>query len=192
MIRVLLSASYPIKEPFSLPEIDLAVRAIAEGVLERGHTLRFGGHPTITPLVLLWANVLRAGSQVEIYQSRFFEDSYTEEMRRLVATEGAKLTEVPQVGGASDDETRHLSVTAMRELMLSDPIDVAFFVGGRTGLSAEMEGLLQTSPSAECFLVRQPGGQARDLADGPQWPRVHILSGSAYDVLIADALSYVP
>lgn len=194
MSRILLSASYPTGDrgeevrPYSLSDIDLATTAVVEAVLLRGCQLRFGGHPTISPLVLDRANLLRAGRRVEIYQSALFAEEYTDHMRRLVRDEGAMLVETPSVEGGDPDLMRAESLSVMRTTMLADPIDAAFFVGGMSGLVEEIELLRTASPEALVFLLRRPGGMARRLADGASSRNVNVLRGSAYDVLVADAL----
>lgn len=195
MTRIFLSAAYPAGNtvrgrrvgPYSLSDIDLAVTAIIENVLEGGCKLRFGGHPTISPLVLDLASLLQRGQQVELYQSLHFENGFTPEVRRLIDVERADL--VTTAVDPRDDE--RASLHRMRTEMFSDPIDAAFFVGGMDGIKAELELLRTAQPTVHIFLMHRPGGMARLLADrysheGPG--EVETLRGSAYDVLVSDAL----
>src|SRR2546423_479046 len=99
---VFLSASFPSGDRatrFPAPEaaeIADATTAVVRIVLASGGRVVFGGHPTITPLVLLVAGEMRGSylggaerhwpsdePRVRIYQSEVFADSITEETRRL-------------------------------------------------------------------------------------------------------------
>ena len=192
MTRVLLLASWPsgergaMVEPYSPSHIDLASSTVIEAVLRKGWKLRFGGHPAITPLVLSVAHALRAGANVELFQSDFFSAEFTPEMRRLVDVEGAALTPTPVVGGSKTQ-----SLELMRDKMLSDPVDAAFFIGGMDDLKDEFDTLRTRQPTAHVFLVTEPGGQARLLAHemgASTSQRIHTLDGPAYAALVPRAL----
>ena len=87
--RVFLSASFPAGkrgtrfEPFDPGAIADAVTAVVRAVLVAKGRLLFGGHPTITPLVLMVASELDAKGAVDVFQSRWFEDQITRETRAL-------------------------------------------------------------------------------------------------------------
>ena len=87
--RVFLSASFPSGtrrtsfEPFDPGAIADAVTAVVRAVLVAKGRLLFGGHPTITPLVLMVASELDAKGAVDVFQSRWFEDQITRETRAL-------------------------------------------------------------------------------------------------------------
>lgn len=97
--------------------------AVAEGVLRSGGTLVFGGHPTISPIVLQIASMLGAGRRVVIYQSEQFAGLITDEVHRLAEVEGATIWWTP---GHSDLD---LSLQALRQEMFRRPLRAAFFVG---------------------------------------------------------------
>lgn len=192
MTRVFLSASYPSGDrgeevrPYSLTDIDLASTEVIESTLRNGSYLRFGGHPAISPLVLDVASLLRSGPLVELFQSLYFAKDFTPEVRRLVADQGAALTEIPEHPEGLDS-----SLLAMRTEMFSQHIDAAFFIGGMSGVRDELRLLHSTRPGTAIFLMHEPGGMARIMAEDPEikgLARVKVLRGPAYGALVSDEL----
>jgi hypothetical protein len=168
MNRVFLSASFPSGErgdavaPYRPADIAAAASSAVEAVLRTGSVLVFGGHPTISPIVLHIAGLLGAGQLVEIWQSAWFEDSITDEVRRLVEQENARIVWTPRTGDLAG------SLALLRESMLEEVVDAAFFVGGMEGILAEYELLKTRHPAAAVFLFETPGGMtARLAADEP-------------------------
>ena len=90
-VEVLLSASFPDDvraDEFtnrSPQDIGLAASAVINAVLrsEAGH-LVFGGHPTISPLVLTSAVHLGRKGKATIFQGRFYESLIRDEVKKLV------------------------------------------------------------------------------------------------------------
>jgi hypothetical protein len=162
MTSVGLFASFPHGEraeaarPFSLPDIGVAATAAIEATLRSGATLVFGGHPTISPLVLQVAHLLGAGDRVRIYQSEYYADEITEEVRALSESEGAVSVFTP----AADSKKESLEI--MRRSMVAE-VGVGFFVGGMSGIREEMDLLRESSPNSRCFAFTTPGGVARQL-----------------------------
>ncbi|WP_010203374.1 SLOG domain-containing protein [Salinibacterium sp. PAMC 21357] len=203
---VFLSASFPTLArrdeagDFFPPDIAAATAAVVEATLRSGATLIYGGHPTITPLVLYVATMLNAGSQIRCYQSLFFEQRFTNEMQRLVSLEGANFTFTPS--GSSLES----SIQTMRERMFESPIQAAFFVGGMDGIRQEYSLLRTTQPGANIFAFTAPGGAAASLdsyldfapagdveLNGPRrYPRsrrqITMLAGRAYASLALASL----
>lgn len=77
---IFLSASFPSGErgkrfmPYDASGIANAVSAFARAILCSKGRLLFGGHPTITPLVLMIARELRVKRSVVVFQSEWFRD----------------------------------------------------------------------------------------------------------------------
>ncbi len=168
MTRVFLSASFPsgkrgdAVEPYRPADIAAAASSAIEAVLRTGCVLAFGGHPTVSPIVLHVAGLLGAGQQVEIWQSDWFRDSITDEVHRLVEHERARMIPTP----AAEDLAGSLLV--LREAMLEAPVDAAFFVGGMEGIRDEHDLLVARHPDAPVFVFTTPGGMsARLAADAP-------------------------
>ena len=117
--RVFLSASYPSGErgirfePFDPGAIADAVTAVVRAVLLAKGRLLFGGHPTITPLVLMVASELDVEGAVDVFRSEWFEHQITRETRAL---EKAGFGAIHWTPGR---ETQAKSLETMREAMLS-------------------------------------------------------------------------
>jgi hypothetical protein len=194
MTRVFLSASFPSGErgdafrPYRTADIGAAASAVAEAVLRTGADLVFGGHPTISPLVLQIAGLLKAGRQVEIWQSDSYRDVVTPEVHRLVGEEGARLLRVPK------GKDRPSSLALLRDRMLAEGAAAAFFVGGMEGIGDEFHLLRQTHPDTPAFLFVTPGGMTARLAqqaagqDQPVPGMIHELRGRGYGSLALQAL----
>lgn len=202
MIRVLLSASHPHGEqanefrPYSHPDIDLAASAVIEAVLERSDTaLRFGGHPSITPLVLDLANSYpgQQGPQIELVYSAFFAAQYTDEMRRLASTEGVHATETARAEARDDASARTRSLTTMRETLTEPTIDGVFFVGGMDGLDEELVTVSRRHPRALLYAFRAPGGRSAALSSRTDdaFRRLRNISGRAYLLSSREALAEI-
>ncbi len=203
MSSVVLSASFPSGErgeavaPYFPADIASAAAAVAEGVLRSGTNLLFGGHPTISPIVLQIASLLNAGRLVTIYQSEEFSDRITDEVHRLVEVEGARLRFTPR--GTSLEA----SLDAMRRMMFGEDVRAAFFIGGMSGIEDEFALLRDLRPAAMRFLFDEPGGMAARLDQSvpgspsdsqivgemlPAGRATWVLRGRAYASLVLRAL----
>lgn len=160
MTRIFMSASFPVAGhgPFSADEIGAATASVCEAVLRTGAHLVFGGHPTITPIVLHVAGLLNAGPQVELWQSTWFEGRFTPEARRLVEIEGADLHWVPAKATLED------SLDDLRTSMLQRKPQAAFFIGGMEGIEQEYR-LVAAMKSVPAFYFASPGGRAAQLGE---------------------------
>lgn len=186
MKLVAMAASFPsgprgqAVEPYYPGDIAAAVTSIAEAVLRTGAGLLFGAHPTISPIVLQTADLLNAGKQVKIFQSEFFANFETAEVRELVLDHDASIVRIPS--GA--DEAASLS--ALREALLGGPLVGCFFCGGMDGLVEEFQ--IAGRNKVRRFVLSEPGGMAAKL---PQSPGSEILRGRAYGSLVLSALEAV-
>lgn len=162
---IFLSASFPSGnrarsfEPFDPGAIADAVTAVVRAVLVRAGRLLFGGHPTITPLVLMVANELGTKNSVDIFQSEWFEDQITRETRALADAGYGSISWTPKL------LTREESLQAMREEMLGGDrtLVAGVFVGGMEGIVDEYELFLRCQPGAPCISLVGPGGAAATL-----------------------------
>lgn len=187
MNTVFLSASFPTPERvdesglFHAADIGAAAASVIEATLRSGANLIFGGHPTITPLVLHIASILNAGAQVTIFQSEFFRKQITEEVFRLSELEGSELVFVPAGEGLED------SLELLRNAMFEAPIEMAFFVGGMSGVHDEFQ-ILADKLETTCITFEAPGGMAAKI--GAELPlnnaesKYTNLKGRAYASLV--------
>ena len=162
MSAIFLSASVPVigrgdyhetANPFL---IQTAVRELVIAVI-RQHTIVWGGHPSITPMI--WAICEGLGvdyaRKVVLYQSDFFEDRFPEENGRF-----GNVVFTEAVGGDRDASLLH-----MREIILSrEDLVAAIFIGGMEGVEHEYELFRRFHPQAIALPVPAPGGAALQLA----------------------------
>lgn len=186
MKRVFLSASFPSGErgarvaPYYPSDIAAVAATVAEATMRAGARLVFGGHPTISPIVLHVAGLLAAGPQVEIWQSRWFENSITTEVHRLVEQEHA----VVRWTDREDDLSSTL--LQLRTQMFEPGLAIAFFVGGMEGIREEYDMVSRLSRTPSLFAFSAPGGMSARLEGGGE---LKILSGRAYGSLTLEALA---
>ena len=162
---VFLSASFPSGkrgeqvQPFDAPAIADAVTAIVRVVLANKGKLLFGGHPTITPLVLMIGAELRVKNAVAIFQSEWFSNQITEETWMLGELEVGKIHWTPRC------KTLDESLAAMRRQMLKEcnPIG-AVFIGGMSGIWEEHELVRRDLPGVPRIPLVGPGGAASSVA----------------------------
>jgi SLOG cluster3 family len=160
---IFLSASVP--DPKRNPEfaktadvvaITAAVSALVHVTLGR-RQLVWGGHPAITPMIVVVAKDLGVNysSWVKLYQSEYFEDEYPEDnihFQNVVFTKPGR--------------DRRQSLRLMRQRMLGDQgFDAAVFVGGMRGILDEFMLFRKQQPSAAIVPVLSAGGAASELAE---------------------------
>jgi hypothetical protein len=212
---VFLSASFPSGDraerfPGHGPaEVADATTAIVRGVLTAGGQLVFGGHPTITPLVLLVAGEMRgrpnspsppagdpgAGSEpsIQVFQSDVYRDSVTDETRRLEELGYGRIVWTEAAEGESPRESVR-SLRHMREQMLESCQPIAgFFVGGMEGIHEEYQlALDMLGRDFRAFPVHGAGGAAQELAPAGPVPEdvAEILhTSTSYPALVHAALA---
>jgi len=163
--HVFLSASFPSGErgagfePFDPGAIADAVTAVVRAVLVAKGRLLFGGHPTITPLVLMVASELNAKGAVDVFQSQWFNDQITRETRALQEAGFGAIHWIPERA------TREESLQTMREAMLGHDrkLVAGVFVGGMEGVLEEYDLFRRFQPRVPRVSLVGPGGAAAKL-----------------------------
>ena len=161
---VFMSASFPSGDrgeqfrPYDASGIADAVSAFTRAILAGNGKLVFGGHPTITPLVLMIARELCVTNSVVVFQSAWFRDFRLPEVDEI---ESERLGVVHWTDKADNlDE----SVRIMREKMIgSIQYKAAIFVGGMEGIHDEYSLFAEIWPNIPCIPVAGPGGAAKTL-----------------------------
>lgn len=181
---VLLSASFPAKDRNPVfyqtaepDELSQAIVALARAVFALRGKLTFGGHPSVSPLVMMisqeYADETSREPLVYIYQSNVFRDSLSSAtltmarlgLGRIIWTPTAQ-SEQDRVGRTTDPRAFPESLAIMRRRMLRRrDIVGAVFVGGMEGIEREAAALASFRPATQVFYVGGPGGAARQLAE---------------------------
>jgi hypothetical protein len=175
---VFLAASYPTREFKELAdsqEIASAVKALLAATFHAQGKIVFGGHPSISPLVLMMAREFGRRGSIRIYQSQVFDGSLSEATLRLrdegfgeIISTDIDFRERPLLSVTPNPKDFPRSLTIMREEMLSqtntNPAG-AVFVGGDTGLFEEQKLFSKQIPWAPAYAVGAPGGAAKGLAE---------------------------
>ena len=161
---VFLSASFPSGErgerfrPYDASGIADAVSAFSRAILGSNGKLAFGGHPTITPLVLMICRELRVTGSVVVFQSTWFKEQSLAEVDEIEREELGVVKWTPRALARGE------SLRIMREEMIgSEPYAGALFVGGMEGVSDEYEMVKKCCPNTPCIPVVGPGGAAAEL-----------------------------
>lgn len=192
--HVFLSASFPSGErgeavrPFDASAIADAATALVRAVLAADGRLLLGGHPTITPLVLMIAMEHRTRDAVHVFQSRWFEEQITPETRRLADSNLGVIHFTDRCKNLED------SLLMMRKRMLRfcQPAG-AVFVGGMEGIAEEHQLVGKMLPSVPRIAVKGPGGAAARLATGPEVPEslVRHLSSRTYPLVASEIVEFL-
>lgn len=168
---VFLSASFPTgKRGEAFPASDPA--AVADAVTATIRTifgangrLVFGGHPTITPLVLHVAGDRGYRGGVDVYQSRWFRREVPQETLRL---EQLGFGRIHWIAAAT---TLQESLRAMRTQMLRESKPVgAVFIGGMEGIRDEWDLFATLAPGRPRMALAAPGGASADLVEEASLP----------------------
>lgn len=180
-------------------EVRDAVHEVSTLWLSRGGRIRFGGHPTITPLVT-WVAQTEVPSEererVTIFQSLYFA---TPAALREVA-DLATVIETPVSDSAQGG--RGASLSLMRELMITGSSAVAaVLIGGRTEeggthVPGTVEELaLARAEAIPVFVLGATGGQASVVAaearaEQPPWSGLGSELGASDMEWLADTDDY--
>lgn len=164
---IFLSASFPSGpraenfKPYDASGVADAVSALARAVLDGNGRLLFGGHPTITPLVLMIARELRVKKSVIVYQSAWFGDQQLPEIHEI----GNEC--LGRIIWTDRGLTRKDSLGTMRDAMIGTAREwgAALFVGGMEGIQDEYHMVKALSPKTPCIPVAGPGGAAAGLPE---------------------------
>jgi hypothetical protein len=187
MSSIFLSASVPSSDSSFYDQCDpmliqAALRTFLYTVLGRKH-LVFGGHPTISPLILAICEDLGVDNKaaVTIYQSKFFDKDAPEVNSRF-----ANLFKV------SAGSTREASLANMRNAMLRrHHYEAAVFIGGQQGIHEEHAQFSTLHPNAKVIALRTTGGASASIApiqaplqEGPPLPSSSSPARKDYDELL--------
>jgi hypothetical protein len=163
MTEIFLSASVPLPERdrrfFESADVLLireAIKALVEVVLPAGR-ITCGGHPAITPLLLLFAREAGFGTdRLTVFQSSLFSGSMPAENEAF-----ANVRVVPAIG-----EDRKASLTAMRETMIrSRSFSAAVVIGGMEGVLEEVNLFSRYHPHATMLPIASTGAAAAIVHD---------------------------
>lgn len=163
-VPIFLSASFPTGERgehfarATASGITDAVAAFAHAVLGSNGILVFGGHPTITPLVLMVARELRVAPSVALFQSEWFRDRQPPEVAEIVAERLGTVHWTPREHDLPD------SLLTMRTTMIeSAPYAGGLFIGGMEGIADEYCLMKDRWPDTPCIPIAGAGGAAAGL-----------------------------
>lgn len=168
MVHVFLSASVPLPErdekyfkTADVIAIREAVKSLIEVVLPTGK-ITCGGHPAITPLILLFVReACLDTNRVTIFQSELYEKFMPADTREF-----SDLRIVPKVG-----DEKEPSLTAMRQAMVnSERFDAAVFIGGMEGLFEELELFRGANPNALLMPLASTGAAAQVIFQHGLYP----------------------
>lgn len=159
--ELLLLGAFP-NETGAQEPIKQAVAAVASTWLSKGGSIRFGGHPTFTPMILDIARRAGRGAsdRVTIFQSAFYaSETFVELLRNeakvVLVQKGADLTDsltamrrqmigsgdyqlVAVIGGRTSEQGTHLPGIDEEIAIAGDRGFGAVFVGGAGGRAAEL------------------------------------------------------
>ena len=164
---VFLSASFPSVERSKEFRFDAsatadAVTAVVRAVLANKRKLLIGGHPTITPLVLMIGKEVGAEYAVDVFQSRWFESEISEETEELFHSGVGTIHWTPE------HESEDKSLRCMRKNMLDfvEPVG-AVFVGGMSGIWEEYALVANRWRDVPLIPIAGPGGATAFLTERP-------------------------
>ncbi|MCY3859253.1 MAG: hypothetical protein OXG25_10150 [Gammaproteobacteria bacterium] len=164
--NVLLSASFPSGErgerfkPYDPSGIADAVTAFARAVLANNGRLTFGGHPTITPIVLMISRELRIAGSITVFQSAWFKEAL-----QLPEVDEIKKEDLACVEWTRCVDDRDESLQIMRSAMIQQgQYASALFIGGMEGIETEYSMVKRFSPTTPCVPIMGPGGMAARLS----------------------------
>ncbi|MBQ0088466.1 MAG: hypothetical protein KBT27_03930 [Prevotellaceae bacterium] len=175
---IFLSASVPVLgrkyyDTSNPTAITSAVVAFAKVCAEYELEVYFGGHPSITPLLLRAGIEInpKFGELVHIYQSREFDGMTPIE-----------LSEYANLHKTNKQANRDESLEYMRDMMISvNKTDCAVFIGGMEGILLEADLIEKYHPEAKILPIGAGGGASYTLLE-----RYHI-----DDPVLADSMAFI-
>jgi len=172
---IFLSASFPKPERderyFNTAnplEITDAIISVARAVFSRKGKLVFGGHPTISPLILSVGEEFIPFFEQEndlpivyIYQSELFKGVITEYTLKLVEKKIGQIKWIPAI-----DNDREKSLYIMRKRMIEEITPIAaIFIGGMEGVEDEFRIFVEMYPKNHVYPIGSTGGAAKTLLE---------------------------
>lgn len=159
MGKIFLSASVPSSDNSFYEQCDpmliqASLRTFLYTVVGRKH-LVFGGHPTISPLILAVCEDLGVDNRaaVTIYQSKYFA-----KVAPKVNLRFENLIEVDSTGD------RQSSLELMRRAMFRHhKFEAAVFIGGQQGIVDEHKQFKSYHPRAKVIALRSSGGASASI-----------------------------
>ena len=154
--------------------IRAAIVELCRWAFQRGYNLVFGGHPTISPLVVEAARRFSGSPRhpdQNGHESRsprvfVFQSEYFPEKDRARATNDLVTWDVGQLVLTPKIEDRRSSLACMRDIMVHWPgMRGAVFIGGMEGINDEANRFKEAHARAPlpCFAVGSAGGEAKFL-----------------------------
>lgn len=174
---IFLSASVPVLgrkyyDTSNPAAITSAIIAFAKVCAEYKIDVYFGGHPSVTPLLLRSGMQVNTdfGEHVTIFQSKWFEGQ-----------EPIELSEYANKKDTDKKKTREESLAFMREEMISSmPTECAVFIGGMEGIPIEAEDVVRLHPNAEIIPIGAGGGSSYTL----------LAKYGIHDAMLEDCMSF--
>ena len=145
--------AFPASDPTSVAD---AVTAIVRTIFGANGRLVFGGHPTITPLVLHVAGDRGYRDGVDVYQSQWFQRAIPQETLRL------ERLGFGRIHWTTAAPTLQESLRSMRAKMSNESETVgAIFVGGMEGIRDEWELFATLVPDRPRIALTAPWRRLR-------------------------------
>lgn len=179
---VFLSASVPNSDDneYDFITIHDIVVTLTETIAKTNGTMVFGGHPTITPIIVNIMDIMsnvdeetneRNYPNIYLFQSKFFKEMYPPEVKSFPKDH---LIETEIIKGNSKEESKHLSLKVMRdEMITSQQFTHAIFIGGKfeksegtetSGVWDEYKKFSDSHPNAKCLYFENTGSVPAELA----------------------------
>ena len=187
--NIFLSASIPLPErdPKYIETADIiairdAVIALTSVVLPY-HTIIWGGHPSITPLIYYVMNKLglKIQDHVVLYQSLFFKKFFPDDNNKF---ENVILTE----NTGEEDSSKFL----MRKRMFTEnKFAAGIFIGGMEGIEDEFKLFSELQPNALVLPIASTGAAAQVVYHSflsPEMKNQRLENDYAYMSLFQDLL----
>lgn len=174
---VFLSASYPEWSPESTRELDSrdvldAVSSITRAILGAGGRILYGGHPTISPIILDVASEYAENQEpiqpiVIVYQSLYFDEHPGYEIPRATRRLGKKeWAELRWSDSVNDSESESLRLMRQEMIHTLEP-DAAIFIGGKDGIIEEWRMYKEEYPERPAIPIGSAGGDAELILQSP-------------------------
>ena len=145
-----------------------AVVSFIESILKSYGKIIFGGHPTISPLVLTVAkkfisilNSEKDPVRIYIYQSEMFRDKISKFTNELLDLGIGKI-----IWTKGFNDLREKSLNDMRVQMLKEHnISAGIFIGGMEGIEEEFDLFKDIYPETPMYLIGSSGGATKILSE---------------------------